>query len=110
MGEPYYIHYVIEVKPGMMPRFVELWPEVDAIEVPILHRHGGTRLALWTTYFGTSDQIICIYTYENLVDREAVARDMRANPEWVEKHGELESLWTRCTVTVLREVLPLVKG
>jgi hypothetical protein len=66
--------------PGRLKAFLTLY-ETEAL--PIQTRHLGTLIGFFTTEVGTLNQVVHLWAYESMGDRERRRNAMEADPEWV---------------------------
>ncbi|WP_416424271.1 NIPSNAP family protein [Pseudomonas sp. App30] len=67
-------HRVYTIVPRGMPEFLEVF---ERLAMPILLRHLGRPLAFYTSSIGPLNQVVHLWSYEDLADfeRRSLARD-----------------------------------
>ncbi len=65
--------------PGRLKAFLTLY---EAEGLPIQIRHLGRPIGYFTTETGTHNQVVHLWGYENMADRERRRDAMEADPEW----------------------------
>ena len=65
--------------PGRLKPFLELY---EAEALPIQIRHLGKLIGYFTTEIGTQNQVVHLWGYESMADRERRRNAMEADPAW----------------------------
>ena len=66
--------------PGRLKAFLELYEREG---LPVQRRHQGNPVGYFTTEIGTNNQVVHLWAYENLADREKRRAALDADPEWI---------------------------
>jgi NIPSNAP len=66
--------------PGRLKAFLTLY---EAEALPIQMRHLGQLIGYFTTEVGTQNQVVHLWGYASMADREARRNAMEADPEWI---------------------------
>lgn len=66
--------------PGRLKAFLTLY---EAEGLPVQLRHLGPPVGYFTTEIGTHNQVVHLWGYQSLADREQRREAMEADPEWV---------------------------
>lgn len=82
-------HRTYSFRPGTMRRWLSKY-ESDGL--PIQKEHLGTFLGLFTTEIGNLHQVVFMWGYDSLGDREARRARMEADPRWDQFIDEVWSL------------------
>ena len=72
-------HRTYSFRPGTMRRWLAKY---ESEGLPIQQDHLGTFLGLFTTEIGNLHQVVFMWGYESLGDREARRARMEADPRW----------------------------
>jgi NIPSNAP len=67
------------VVPGRLKAFLEMY-ETEGL--PIQLRHLGKPIGYFTTEIGTQNQVVHMWGYESMADREKRRAAMEADPAW----------------------------
>jgi hypothetical protein len=65
--------------PGRLKAFLALY---EAEALPIQLRHLGKLIGYFTTEIGTQNQVVHLWGYESMADRERRRTAMEADPAW----------------------------
>ncbi len=65
--------------PGRLKAFLELYEREG---LPVQRLHQGDPVGYFTTEIGTNNQVVHLWAYESLADREARRAALEADPEW----------------------------
>jgi hypothetical protein len=76
-----YDHRTYTVAHGKMADYLQRY---EAIALPISRRHLGPLVGFWITDIGPLNQVVHIWQYDSLQDREDRRARMYADPEWQE--------------------------
>lgn len=66
--------------PGRLKAFLELYEREG---LPVQRRHQGQPLGYFVTEIGTQNQVVHLWAYESLSDREKRRAALDADPEWM---------------------------
>jgi hypothetical protein len=66
--------------PGRLGAFLKLYGEGG---LPVQMRHQGEPFGYFVTEIGTNNQVVHLWRYENMADRERRRAALEADPEWV---------------------------
>ncbi len=66
--------------PGRLKAFLELY---EAEGLPVQIRHLGKPLGYFATEIGTQNQVVHLWGYASLADREQRRAAMEADPAWI---------------------------
>lgn len=72
-------HRTYIVAHGRMQEYLELY---ERVALPIQMRHLGHLVGFFTTDIGTLNQVVHIWAYESIADRQIRRDNMEADPEW----------------------------
>ena len=72
-------HRTYTFRPGKVKRWVDKYEKEG---LPIQQRHLGKFLGLFTTEVGNLHQVVFMWGYESMGDRERRRAEMEADPEW----------------------------
>ncbi|WP_142781771.1 NIPSNAP family protein [Agrobacterium sp. T29] len=76
-----YDHRTYTVAHGKMKEYLHRY---ETIALPISLRHLGPLVGFWTSEIGPLNQVIHIWQYDSMQDREDRRARMYADPEWQE--------------------------
>ncbi len=65
--------------PGRLKAFLALY---EAEGLPVQLRHLGKPIGYFTTEIGTQNQVVHLWGYESMADREQRRNAMEADPAW----------------------------
>jgi hypothetical protein len=65
--------------PGRLKAFLDLY---EAEALPIQLRHLGKLVGYFTTEIGTQNQVVHLWGYESMADRERRRAAMESDPAW----------------------------
>ncbi len=72
-------HRTYTFAPGKLPAFIEAYQELGHdVQVPIL----GNLIGVFTTEIGTLNQIIHLWGYDSLAERDRRRGELAANKDW----------------------------
>jgi len=80
-------HRTYTLRPGTMTRWLKKY-ETEGL--PIQRRHLGRFIGMFTTEIGNLHQIVFLWAYESLADRDVRRATMADDPEW---QTYMEELW-----------------
>ncbi|HSV34594.1 MAG TPA: NIPSNAP family protein [Ramlibacter sp.] len=66
--------------PGRLKAFLELYEREG---LPVQRRHQGEPIGYFTTEIGPNNQVVHLWAYESLADRDKRRTALDADPEWV---------------------------
>jgi len=66
--------------PGRLKAYLEMYEKEG---FPVQIRHLGKPIGYFTTEIGTLNQVVHLWGYESLADRERRRATMEVDPEWV---------------------------
>jgi len=66
--------------PGRLAAFLELYEKEG---LPIQIKHLGKPIGYFVTEIGTLNQVVHLWGYESLADREKRRGTMEADPDWI---------------------------
>ncbi len=66
--------------PGRLKAFLALY---ESEGLPVQRRHQGEPVGYFTTEIGTNNQVVHLWGYESLADREVRRAALEADPDWV---------------------------
>lgn len=72
-------HRTYTFRPGTLKRWLEKY---ETVGLPLQKKHLGQFLGLFTTEVGNLHQVVFMWGYENMGDRERRRAAMEADPEW----------------------------
>jgi hypothetical protein len=72
-------HRTYTMKPGAIPEYFRLY---QAEGMPIQQRYLPAMIGYYTTEFGPLNQVIHLWAYDSLEQREACRAAMRQDPGW----------------------------
>ncbi len=72
-------HRTYTFRPGKVKQWLDKY-EQDGL--PIQQQHLGTFLGLFTTEVGNLHQVVFLWGYESMADRETRRAKMEADPAW----------------------------
>lgn len=72
-------HRVYTLKPGQVAPFLELF-EREAL--PLYQRYCGRLIGYYVAESGTLNQVVHLWAYESVADRESRRGDLYADPAW----------------------------
>ncbi|MDJ0950547.1 MAG: NIPSNAP family protein [Alphaproteobacteria bacterium] len=67
------------LKPGMLPKYLTLY---ESRGWPVQTKHLGEPVGWFYTEVGTLNQVVHIWKYADMADREARRKAMTADPDW----------------------------
>ena len=82
-------HRTYTFRPGTLKQWLEKY-ETEGL--PIQKKHLGEFLGLFTTEVGNLHQVVFMWGYENMGDRERRRAEMETDPEWQKFIQEVWSL------------------
>ena len=85
-------HRTYSFRPGTMQRWLNKY-EADGL--PIQKKHLGKFLGMFTTEIGNLHQVVFMWGYESLGDRETRRATMEADPDWrkfIQEIWELDAI------------------
>ncbi len=94
-----YDHRTYTVKHGLMKDYLERY---ERVALPISRRHLGPLVGFWITEIGPLNQVIHIWQFDSLADRETRRARMYADPEWQAFMKKNEGTFSAQEVKVLR--------
>jgi hypothetical protein len=65
--------------PGRLKAFLELYEREG---LPVQRKHQGNPIGYFVTEIGTNNQVVHMWGYESLADREQRRAALEADPEW----------------------------
>lgn len=74
-------HRTYTVRHGHMKQYLE---QFERIAMPIQKRHLGRHLGSFVSDIGPLNQVLHIWLYEDIADRERRRQNMADDPEWQE--------------------------
>ena len=84
---------------GTMAKYLERY-ETHAL--PVQKRHLGRLLGFYVTEIGTLNQVIHLWAYDSLADRETRRANLAADPAWQEFMAMNAGSFTHQTVTIMK--------
>ncbi len=72
-------HRTYDFHPGKIRAWIELYKEHA---LPVQQRHLGTLIGFFTTEVGPINQVVFMWAYENMGDREQRRAAMYNDPDW----------------------------
>lgn len=72
-------HRVYTLKPGQIGPFLELFEREG---LPLYQRYCGKLIGYYVAESGTLNQVVHLWAYESLADRERRRADLYADPAW----------------------------
>ena len=66
--------------PGRLNRFLELY---EAEGFPVQKRHQGEPIGYFVTETGPNNQVVHIWRYDDMADREARRAALAQDPDWI---------------------------
>lgn len=72
-------HRTYTLHPGKLGEFLKLY---ESEGLPIQRRHLGEPFGWFTTAIGNVNQIVHLWRYDSLADRDAKRAKMQADPGW----------------------------
>jgi len=66
--------------PGRLGAFLKLY---EAEGLPVQIRHQGNPVGYYVTEIGTHNQVVHMWQYESLADREQRRAALERDPEWI---------------------------
>jgi hypothetical protein len=79
-------HRTYTLKPGMVARWLKKY-ESDGL--PLQRKHLGRPLGFFTTEFGNLHQVILMWGFDGLDDRDRRRAAMNADPAWQKYMAEI---------------------
>ena len=79
---------IYEAVPGKLP---ELNKRFETITLGLWEKHGIRQAGFWTAEIGTSNELIYLLEWNDLVEREQKWGAFMADPEWIEKRAQTEA-------------------
>jgi hypothetical protein len=76
-------------KPGRAGEFVKLY---EAMALPLQTRYLGGLIGFYVSELGALNQVIHLWRYQSLADREARRAQLEADPAWAEYRAALTKL------------------
>ena len=73
---------------GKLP---ELNKRFETITLGLWEKHGIRQAGFWTAEIGTSNELIYLLEWNDLVEREQKWGAFMADPEWIEKRAQTEA-------------------
>jgi hypothetical protein len=99
-----YIHYAMGFGPGKLEEYEKMAAEMDSIERPFLAKYGGKMLGRWKVTIGQVNQVISLYYYKDLGDREKLAAELRRDKVWKERTPRIYGTIATSTISVLEAI------
>jgi hypothetical protein len=91
--------------PGKVPDYLKLAEEVS---LPIRRNDAGTLVGWWSSEIGTLNQLVHMWSWNDLAERQRQRALLRAKPEWTEGYTpEVDKLVHRREVEIINPVLPV---
>ncbi len=72
-------HRTYDFHPGKMKAWIQIYKEHG---LPVQEKHLGTLIGFFTTEVGPINQIVFMWAYENMGDREQRRAIMDQDPDW----------------------------
>jgi hypothetical protein len=66
--------------PGRLQRFLELY---EAEGFPVQKRHQGEPIAYFVTEIGPNNQVVHLWAYQSMADRETRRAALAKDPDWI---------------------------
>jgi hypothetical protein len=66
--------------PGRLKAFLALY---EAEGLPVQVRHQGQPMGYYVTEIGTQNQVVHLWRYDSLADREKRRAALEADPQWI---------------------------
>ena len=82
-------HRTYTFRPGNVKKWVDKYEKEG---LPIQKKHLGAFLGLFTTEVGNLHQVVFMWGYENMGDRETRRANMEADPAWQKFISEIWEL------------------
>ena len=82
-------HRTYTFRPGKVKQWVDKYEKEG---LPIQQRHLGKFLGLFTTEVGNLHQVVFMWAYENMGDREQRRANMETDPAWQKFIAEIWEL------------------
>ena len=79
---------IYEAVPGKLP---ELNKRFETLTLGLWEKHGIRQAGFWTAEIGTSNELIYLLEWNDLVEREQKWGAFMADPEWIEKRAQTEA-------------------
>ena len=79
-------HRTYTLRPGKVPAWMKKY-ETEGL--PIQRKHLGKLIGIFTTEIGNLHQVVLIWAYDSLADRDQRREAMGADPAWQKYIGEL---------------------
>ena len=79
---------IYEAVAGKLP---ELNKRFETITLGLWEKHGIRQAGFWTAEIGTSNELIYLLEWNDLVEREQKWGAFMADPEWIEKRAQTEA-------------------
>ena len=102
-----YVHYITEIKPGLLERFCQLLPATDEFEGKLLARYGAKLVGHWRTVVGASDVVISLYYWEDFSRRSEVVKErarLKDTPAHVRAFKEVNECIARTTTSLVEPI------
>lgn len=88
--------------PGRLKAFLELY---EAKGLPVQRRHQGDPIGYFVTEIGEQNQVVHLWGYETMADRETRRTQLEADPEWIAYRSE-----SAATGNVLHQENKIIKS
>jgi NIPSNAP len=82
-------HRTYTFRPGTLDRWLRKY-ETEGLAIQ--QKHLGTFMGLWVSEIGPLHQIVMMWAYQGLGDRETRRANMAADPAWTKFIGEVWAL------------------
>jgi hypothetical protein len=66
--------------PGRLKAFLELYEREG---LPVQRRHQGQPVGYFVTEIGSQNQVVHLWGYESMADREKRRAELEKDPEWI---------------------------
>ena len=73
-------HRTYDFHPGTMAEWIALYRREG---LPVQERHLGRLVGFFTVEIGALNQVVFIWAYDSLADRERRREAMEADPDWI---------------------------
>jgi len=103
-GSMPYVHYAMGFGPGKLEEYEKMVAEMDSIERPFLAKFGGKMLGRWKVTIGQVNQVISLYYYKDLGDRDKLAAELRRDKVWKERTPRIYATIATSTISVLEAI------
>lgn len=82
-------HRTYTFRPGTMRRWLDMY---EAEGLSIQKKHLGDFLGMFTTEIGNLHQVVFMWGYDNMADRETKRANMERDPAWIKFIQEIWNL------------------